>query len=137
MYDDEAPWPAEADGTGKTLERISPELPVENAISWLAGCVGGSPGIAFESPCVVTAIPEETIFICTLYPNPTQGKFILSSSESPRSISIIDVNGKLLQIATDPAQNQEIDLTDYPKGIYLVKISLENSTQKMLKVVRY
>jgi len=138
VYDDQDPWPIEADGTGKTLERISPTMPVVDALSWFAGCVGGSPGFAFDSPCSVTAIGEEPAqYTCMIYPNPTQGKFILSSSIDPLSIWIMDVSGKVQYTTTEATLNHEIDLTDYPQGIYLVKVVLKNSTQQMLKVVKY
>lgn len=50
MYGDDLPWPVGADGHGRTLERRSPDLPVEAPGSWFDGCIGGSPGIPY-TPC--------------------------------------------------------------------------------------
>jgi len=43
-YDDEEPWPIEADGTGATLELIDPSLDNSLAENWLASIGHGSPG---------------------------------------------------------------------------------------------
>lgn len=49
-YWDSFPWPKAADGLGRTLEyragATDPTLPQ----SWFAGCIGGSPGVAYQ-PC--------------------------------------------------------------------------------------
>ncbi|MEX2185446.1 MAG: SdrD B-like domain-containing protein, partial [Pirellulales bacterium] len=46
-YDDTAPWPIEADGTGASLERISLNVYGNNIANWMASeTVGGTPGLA-------------------------------------------------------------------------------------------
>jgi hypothetical protein len=55
-FGDDFPWPATADGYGRTMEMnfdmLTPEIPE----SWFAGCMRGSPGVAFnycgENPMV-------------------------------------------------------------------------------------
>ncbi|WP_461484781.1 T9SS type A sorting domain-containing protein, partial [Pedobacter sp.] len=50
---------------------------------------------------------------------------------------LIDINGTILKQAALEKSNQTIsfDLTNYPKGIYFIKLSghKENSTQKIIK----
>lgn len=57
-FDDNQPWPATADGFGRTMEfafdLADPKLPA----SWFAGCIGGSPGTGY-SPCMENPIVEE------------------------------------------------------------------------------
>lgn len=138
VYGDEAPWPAEADGTGKTLERKNPDLPSEEAGSWFAGCVGGSPGVAFESPCeVLTALPEVAIPYCTLYPNPTRGKFKLESSDIASDLLVIDFTGKVVYATSQITQDHEIDLTGSANGIYLVRVIFNNSHEQTFRVIRH
>jgi hypothetical protein len=64
---------------------------------------------------------EENICI---YPNPNSGKFTLTSNSIIQSIVIFNINGK--RIYTDSGFTQqmqkEIDLSDYDKGVYLLKI---------------
>ena len=43
-YDDEDPWPVEADGTGATLELIHPSLDNSLPENWVASMGHGSPG---------------------------------------------------------------------------------------------
>ena len=45
-YQDLAPWPIEADGRGFTCELSTSTANLNNGNSWLAGCLGGSPGHA-------------------------------------------------------------------------------------------
>ncbi len=55
-YQDQLPWPAEADGAGYTLELKSDRLDPDNGINWFSGCLGGSPGGPYTSPSIhVTA----------------------------------------------------------------------------------
>lgn len=46
-YDDDPPWPPEADGAGYSLELISPEGAIGAAAAWRIGERGGSPGRGF------------------------------------------------------------------------------------------
>jgi hypothetical protein len=139
VYDDSTPWPTGADGTGKTLELKAPNMPLGYATSWFAGCVGGSPANAFDSPCkIITAIePDMMRHSCTLYPNPTHEKVMLSSPTDPVSISVIDFSGRVIYFTTTATLDHEIDMTDYSQGIYLIKIFFKNSTQQTLKVAKY
>lgn len=57
-----------------------------------------------------------------LFPNPTNGKATLFSSFNIRHIEIYNINGTLLDERRINATTTEIDLSDYPKGTYLVTI---------------
>lgn len=49
-------WQCAANGNGRTLQLLSPTSVPDNAASWFAGCVGGSPGVAY------TACTENPIY---------------------------------------------------------------------------
>ena len=49
IYDDEAPWTTLADGYGAALGRVSPHSYGNDATSWTATRVGGTPGTANTS----------------------------------------------------------------------------------------
>ncbi len=68
-YNDNAPWPIDADGTGFTLEQIDEGGNPNIATTWVAGCLYGSPGNPFVVPCP-TAIEELYPAFFTLAPNP-------------------------------------------------------------------
>jgi Secretion system C-terminal sorting domain len=72
-----------------------------------------------------------------IYPNPTTGIFNIefSSSLLNSSISIIDVNGKVIQNYTATGFKFTCNLTGFPSGVYFVIIKNNNTTisQKIIK----
>jgi hypothetical protein len=57
-YDDANPWPAAADGYGRTLELKLDNADPADAANWFAGCIGGSP-LAAYTPCAEQIIFSE------------------------------------------------------------------------------
>ena len=57
-FEDKRPWPYTADGFGRTMEFPYYFLDETDPENWEAGCIGGSPGVAF-SPCIENPIVEE------------------------------------------------------------------------------
>ncbi len=57
-YDDSPSWPCTADGHGRTLERVSPEIDPSSPAAWFDGCMGGSPGTVHSSCNEVPIIDE-------------------------------------------------------------------------------
>jgi hypothetical protein len=62
-----------------------------------------------------------------LHPNPTNGKLEIQSNETIYSVSIRDLNGKLLKMIKSPLINT-IDISDLEDGIYLVYSTTNTST---------
>jgi hypothetical protein len=50
VYSDEAPYPKCADGWGRTLENKHSDNSILDENTWFCGCIGGSPGKAYN-PC--------------------------------------------------------------------------------------
>lgn len=48
VYEDESPFPKCADGWGRTLENRYTQTMQLDSSSWFCGCIGGSPGRAYE-----------------------------------------------------------------------------------------
>ncbi len=61
----------------------------------------------------------------TVYPNPTTGKFIVTSSNKINSIEIYNILGvQIYPLQSIKKQmSNEIDLSGFPKGMYFVKIN--------------
>jgi len=59
-----------------------------------------------------------------LYPNPTNGNFVINSNFNIKSIEVINVLGKVIYLNTENnfQNNYEIDLSAVMKGIYFVKL---------------
>src|SRR5207248_3758877 len=56
IYDDNAPWPAEADGNGPSLEIIDPLGDPGDPVNWRASLVnGGTPGTTASPPIVLAS----------------------------------------------------------------------------------
>jgi uncharacterized delta-60 repeat protein len=77
---------------------------------------------------------EEKIF-CNLYPNPVVDKFHIVSQELIDGIELYDLNGKLLLQKTHNDFECILSLADFPKGIYLIKITSKKGvhTEKLVK----
>lgn len=74
---------------------------------------------------------EENIFECS--PNPATNSIFISV-ESPSTISILDLNGKLL-IEKQIVDNSEIDVESLSSGVYIINSASKNGTtsKKIIK----
>ena len=73
-------------------------------------------------PCGIAAISEETISQVELYPNPSTGVFKVDGfalGENDLNMSVVDMFGKVI---TEVENTLELDLSDFPDGIYFVKL---------------
>ena len=64
-------------------------------------------------------------------PNPVHEAFILRNLNGKENLHIYSLDGKLLK-SVEASENQMIDISDLPIGIYLVKT--ERQTLKMIKL---
>lgn len=72
----------------------------------------------------------------TLYPNPTENIITISKpTTEPVTMKLLSTNGKELLTMVLSEQETQIDLSAYPKGMYLVQLQNEKAT-KVIKVVR-
>ncbi|MGI9551736.1 MAG: malectin domain-containing carbohydrate-binding protein, partial [Aurantibacter sp.] len=71
-----------------------------------------------------------------VHPNPTKGRFgITGISAGAKEIVVTDFSGRvLITMATDD-EEPEVDLSDYPKGLYMVTV-LQNGSRRTFKVVK-
>ena len=70
------------------------------------------------------------------YPNPSNGIFYLNYQQSGiQSWSVTDLNGRMLKVNESAVQSGVIDLTELPRGIYLLRIISSDglSFQKLIK----
>lgn len=73
----------------------------------------------------------------TIYPNPTKGTVIISSlDETIGKIWITSVFGELIFESADFQQKWELDLSNYPSGVYFVTVQSENRLQSTKKLVK-
>ena len=77
QYDDDDPWPTEADGNGPSLELINPALDNSLSESWAASTDNGTPGVLNSTYQVlksddVSLLPLSTTLL-PAFPNPFNG----------------------------------------------------------------
>jgi hypothetical protein len=67
----------------------------------------------------------------TVYPNPTSGIVKINGFQSDREylIKVIDMTGREIEVKKNSDFETEIDLTNYPKGIYNLLIQFESERQ--------
>lgn len=71
-----------------------------------------------------------------IFPNPSTGKFTISTGDNLlQKIEVIDKLGQEIMMIEKPSNDTVIDLTEYPSGMYFVKVQEEGkvSTMKIIK----
>lgn len=63
-----------------------------------------------------------------IYPNPSDGIINIDIENSNNAImEIYDVNGMLLYSRQLKSKSEKTDISDLPKGVYMVKVKQDNS----------
>jgi exosome complex RNA-binding protein Rrp42 (RNase PH superfamily) len=101
-----------------------------------------SGGALVQLPVVTSVEEQNQIGAFNLYPNPATSRVNISLdilSDSEVSVSIYNIIGSLVKNEnlgrlTNGIQNKSIDVTDLSEGVYLMKVTANNSqiTQKVL-----
>ena len=124
-------WSLCADGTGYTLELINPEL--DNSISENWDCINefGSPNAPNNANFSTPSIIE--IDTVKLYPNPVNDILHISGQSEKYNIEIYTLTGQKLYQYLNVSK---IDMSLYANGVYLIKISDQNSiiTKRVIKI---
>ena len=64
-----------------------------------------------------------------VYPNPSNGIFYITTHDSTlKSWAITDLNGRILKQNENSFQSSVVDITELSIGIYILKVSTDNST---------
>ncbi len=75
-------------------------------------------------------ISQESI---TIYPNPIVDFLNISSSSKVISVDVVDVIGRKVKSITNTTR---INLQNLPKGVYFLKIKLENGKTEIQKIIK-
>ena len=69
----------------------------------------------------------------SIYPNPSTGTFNIENLETNQTYQVYDVNGRLVKASI---VNNQLDLSNEPNGVYLLRVQLENGevvSKKLMK----
>lgn len=87
-----------------------------------------------EVPSVV-GLSENTLDMFKLFPNPSTGKFTISSSAAG-TIAIINANGQVIHTTTTHIGETEHQLTHLARGVYSVRLTTEYGVQLKKLVIQ-
>ena len=99
----------------------------------LSNMFSGGPNVR---PCIPVGVAEELKDVqeIQIYPNPSNGSFTLENKGSVKMVEVYNVNGQKVQVELF---NNQLDLTDQPKGIYLLRVLLESGELVSKKLMKY
>ncbi|MCG2792970.1 MAG: T9SS type A sorting domain-containing protein [Weeksellaceae bacterium] len=69
------------------------------------------------------------------YPNPSNGIFVIQT-DGNAAVEVFDPTGKQIFSQKVNGQNSTIDLSQYPAGIYLAKVTTDKKQSKTVKLVK-
>jgi hypothetical protein len=64
----------------------------------------------------------ETIKDVNLYPNPNSGQFTITGLEQGMIVEVYDYTGRRISIITASDLTVQVNISDQPNGIYLIRI---------------
>jgi len=70
-----------------------------------------------------------------LYPNPTEGKVSVSSSQIIKSVAIYDLLGKRIMTINGDSKKLNLNVSQFEQGMYLVDIIGENNKSETKKLI--
>ncbi|MEL6629153.1 MAG: T9SS type A sorting domain-containing protein, partial [Bacteroidota bacterium] len=83
------------------------------------------------------AVTSEPVVLPTIYPNPSEGRMILTDIKGYEQITIFDLSGKRVErLSVDPQAGQlKIDLAHLPKGVYTLALEGQNMEQFTQRII--
>jgi len=70
------------------------------------------------------------------YPNPVTNAITIDAKEFIKKYEVYDINGKMLKEAEVLLEKFEIDLSRYPSGTYMIRLSDDLKREKTIKVLK-
>ncbi|TDP58340.1 T9SS type A sorting domain-containing protein [Flavobacterium dankookense] len=71
-----------------------------------------------------------------IYPNPTENSVTISSTQQIKNVEVVNLLGQSLFVKQFNSMQDEVDLSKLPTATYLLKISDENGSTKISKVIK-
>jgi len=82
-----------------------------------------------------SSINEQELFEVSLYPNPATAIVTIETEIVSQEISVLSIDGKLIETLYPTSNKTELIVSNYPNGIYLVQIVNENSVSSQRLVI--
>jgi len=104
-------------GTGSSQ---TVDLFASKDICWDAGALSAGKYTATEVICLGTAVKEARENNWSIYPNPSQGQLTIESKQKGL-VTVYNLQGKMLLQKILDSATENLDLTGYGKGVYLLR----------------
>jgi hypothetical protein len=136
-FDDAAPWPDGPDGNGYTLENKSMDGNLNDAENWFEGCLGGSPGQAFDPGCLVgtheTTVSDNALRV---WPNPAHETiFCQFGTGIPSQFILSDILGRPVMVQESVVGMGQFQVNNLPRGVYLLEARSKLGLVSRLKIL--
>jgi len=84
---------------------------------------------------LVLGLDDFSLNASTVFPNPSNGNFTITTKTFLKSVDVYNINGALIKSyrVADSSENVEFNIADLPSGVYLLE--LKNETDKTWKKV--
>lgn len=92
--------------------------------------------IRVYKPAVASSISTQNTSEISVYPNPIEQAFQLSSDRKIKTVNIYTINGKLVHSEHVNGQSKKIHSESLTKGIYLLKVDFEDGISSWEKLVK-
>ena len=137
-YNDSIPWATTADGEGYTLELADPYVNLNDPFNWFAGCLGGSPGTAYDPLCGMVGVISPTSDIQMMVaPNPaTSFVKVTFYEETSGIVRIMDINGRELLRQTITGLETELKTDGLVAGVYYCIAELPHAVSVTPLIIR-
>ncbi len=98
-----------------------------------AACAGGGAPVMFDQNTNIQNVA--TFDEINMYPNPTNNIVNINSKEIITQLNVVDLAGKIITNLNPNSYTATIDLTDFPNGIYIVNLKINNQQlhKKLIK----
>ena len=73
----------------------------------------------------ILSVSDFSVFEASVYPNPTNGSFKITTNQQVKAVEVIDLFGKTVSVFKTSETYKTTNLT---AGVYLLKIRTNNST---------
>jgi len=103
------------------------------SLNLLGGLGLRTSAVASDNNSTPGAEPEGEI---THYPNPTDGVFYVKNAPAHATIEVYNIAGERIFLGESQNENQEIDLTSKPGGMYILRVHTQGQVLYSTKVVR-
>ena len=84
--------------------------------------------------CEGASLVDHLTSYIEVYPNPTTGKIRLSGLDSHYSLDVTGIDGRRIVAMETMDQSVDLDLSGYPKGIYVIRLT-GNEVPMVIKIV--